>query len=74
MWLIHASLVTHTFLSCGLFQSRFVNELVEFANIQYLLVAYTDSEVIEIRVCRDNGRTVYFNGGKVNLHFRQVRN
>ena len=56
--------------------SRFVNEHVEFANIQYLPVAYTDSEVIEIRVCRDNGRTVYFNGGKVivNLHFRQVRN
>ena len=29
----------------------FVNEHVEFANIQYLPVAYTDSEVVEVQVC-----------------------
>ena len=55
---------------------RFVNKHVEFTNMQYLPVAYTDSEVIKVCVCRVNGKTVYFNKGKVvvNLHFRQVHN
>ena len=54
--------------------TRFVNEHVEFSSIQYLPVAYTDSEVAEVRVCRDSGDTVHFNGGKVmvNLHSKQV--
>ena len=52
----------------------FVNEHFEFANIQYLPAAYIDSEVLEVRVCRDGEETVHFNGGKVivKLYFKQV--
>ena len=41
--------------------------LVECARLQKCQVA-------EVRVCRDSGETVHFNGGKVivNLHFKQV--
>ena len=54
--------------------SKFVNEHVELANIQYLPVAYRDSEAVEVHVCRDNGKPVYLNRKKVivNLHFRRV--
>ena len=51
-----------------------LNKHFEFVNIQYLPVAYTDSEVVDVRACHDSGETFYLNGGKVdeNLHFKQV--
>ena len=54
--------------------SRFVTDPIDFANIQYLTVAYTNSEVLKIHECRDNSETIYFNGGKmiVNLNCNNI--
>ena len=48
--------------------TRFVNEQVEFATIQYLPVAYTFSDVVEMRVWRGSGQTSCFNGKKVLVY------
>ena len=47
----------------------FVHEHVEFAKIQYLPVAYADSEVAEVHVCSGRGNTVCNNGGKNDSKF-----
>jgi hypothetical protein len=47
---------------------------VEFSSVHYLPVADHSIEVVRMRVMRDNGDEVRFNGGKVivNLHFRRI--
>ena len=50
-------------------RTTFVHKHVEFARIQYLPVAYTDSEVAEVQVCSDRRNTVCNNGGKMIANF-----
>ena len=56
----------------GIESRRFVNEHVESSNMQYLPVAYADSEVVEMRVWRDSGQTSCFNGKKVLVYHHCV--
>ena len=50
-------------------RTTFVHKHVEFARIQYLPVAYTDSEVAEVHECSDRGNAVCNNGGKMIANF-----
>ena len=50
-------------------RTTFVHEHVEFFKIQYLPVAYIDSEVAEVHMCSDRGNTVCINGRKMIVNF-----
>ena len=54
---------------------RYTTVSHQFAVVQYVPASMSDSENINVRVCRDNGDTVVFSGGKVivDLHFRRLR-
>ena len=47
----------------------------EFNVVHYLPVNNIATDIIRVRICRDNGETINFTGGKVNinLHFKRVQ-
>ncbi len=47
----------------------------EFNVVHYLPVNNLATEIIRVRICRDNGEPISFSGGKVNinLHFKKVQ-